>query len=222
MAIAHLCLECGWDLARIRAVCEPHYRIWLVRCPHCARACVRQRHPLWRGWRKFLRLKASLLAMLGQTFVLLILTAINLLALSFSHQLRGWSAADAWEEYRAQIILSFVVVPIVTGTWLTAGLRHCPRWKIWIGWTLFIALLLSVEYVMHGIGRAFNIPHYVSNNPRVVVRELIWNLGTLALMMTIALAGLPLGWKLLQSFSGNQRHYWRKRRIKRRMLRNFG
>ena len=220
MSIAHLCAQCGWDLGRVRAAREPHYGLWLVRCPRCHAACVRQTHPLWRHWRTFLRFKASLATFCGHAVVLLILTVINLLALSFSYRLRGWSASDAIEEYRAEIILSFVVVPILTGMWLTAGLRHCPRWKAWIGWTLFIGGLASLEIALDGVGRWFDVAHYISINPNLA-REWSWHLITLTIMMTIALAGLPVGWKLLNAFAGHRRHYWRRRRRRRRNSRSY-
>lgn len=53
MPLAHACISCGTSLSRVRAQRDPHYGLPLVVCPTCTRACVRRRHPLQAGWRRF-------------------------------------------------------------------------------------------------------------------------------------------------------------------------
>jgi hypothetical protein len=36
VAISHVCMGCGLDLARVRAAPDPHYGLPLVTCPRCA------------------------------------------------------------------------------------------------------------------------------------------------------------------------------------------
>jgi hypothetical protein len=166
-------------------------------------------------------LKASLIALFTHAFVLMVLAVLTFIALAFSLRLRGWTLAEAWEEYAAELILCFLVVPILTGMWLTAGLRHCTRWKIWIGWAMLIAALFSMEAVFHGIGRLLDISYYIHQNPARLKDEWFRNLGTLATMMMIAMAGMPVGWKLLNAYARHRRHYWRKRRRRRRHQRSL-
>ncbi len=66
MAISHLCLGCGFDLARVRTRPDPHYALPLVVCPDCGDAAVRRVHPLQLGWRAFLRVPASIIALVIQ------------------------------------------------------------------------------------------------------------------------------------------------------------
>ncbi len=56
MAISHVCLSCGLDLARVRARLEPRYALPIVVCPDCGWAAVRR-----KPRRSFGRLPASLL-----------------------------------------------------------------------------------------------------------------------------------------------------------------
>lgn len=53
MPVAHVCISCGTSLSRVRAQRDPHYDLMLVVCPACGVACVRRRHPLQAGWRRF-------------------------------------------------------------------------------------------------------------------------------------------------------------------------
>ena len=63
MAISHVCLSCGLDLARVRALLEPHYALPVVVCPDCGWATVR-RAP--QGGRSLYRLLVSLLTLISQ------------------------------------------------------------------------------------------------------------------------------------------------------------
>lgn len=48
------------ELAKIRAIPDPHYALPIVVCPRCEHASVRTRHPDIQYWRDFRRLHSSL------------------------------------------------------------------------------------------------------------------------------------------------------------------
>lgn len=204
MAIAHVCLGCGFDLARVRAVREPHYGWPLVRCPHCETCSVRRRHPLQRGWRSLLRLDWALsmlliqIALLGAMLALTWMTAFGLyiaLTIHFTdHPVRGlpWIAA-----------ITLVVAPLITGAWLTAAYSHWkPRWRVWLAWALLVLIPLNVLpiFAMWGTD-AWTPIHPVTSN-RLSMPELmamVWTevsqplIAIFAAMIAISPAGVPLG-----------------------------
>jgi len=66
------------ELARIRAVPDPHYGLGVVVCPSCEMACVRTRHPDIQFWRNFRRLHLSI-----RLLIFKVLLSIGLGALVF-------------------------------------------------------------------------------------------------------------------------------------------
>ena len=117
MAIAHSCLGCGLDLARVRTIRDMHYGLPLVICPGCSTAAIRRRHPLQRLWRSFIRTEKSLWMMFWHIVVLMALMGINIGAIAFVSRLPERSRDDGFHDYRSEIILAMVVVPLVTGLW---------------------------------------------------------------------------------------------------------
>ncbi len=134
MAIAHICMSCGFDLARIRPVREPHYGLMIVRCPRCTRAAVRQLHPLLRRWKQIRRVDWSLTMIVLQLViagVVGLLTLVNVPAIvtevipnipnRINHVLVYW------------LSLAACGLAACTGAWLTAGFSHLRIWKVWLG-----------------------------------------------------------------------------------------
>ncbi len=88
MPRSHICPSCLTELARIRAVPEPHYRLPIVVCPGCSLACVRTKHPdqaFWRGIRRGVRsgwlviLKGLLLGVMSLVVIFVLGSTINAL-----------------------------------------------------------------------------------------------------------------------------------------------
>ncbi|MCZ6851559.1 MAG: hypothetical protein O7F17_07955, partial [Planctomycetota bacterium] len=75
MAIAHVCMQCGMALTRLRPSRDPHYRLPMVTCPTCGQASVRRRHPIQQRWRAFTRAQTSVCALLLQILFLVALAA---------------------------------------------------------------------------------------------------------------------------------------------------
>ena len=71
MAISHLCISCGFDLARVRIRPDPFYALPIAICPDCGEAAVRRMHPMKQAWRTLLRLKTSLIALALQLAMLI-------------------------------------------------------------------------------------------------------------------------------------------------------
>lgn len=218
MAIAHICAQCGWDLARLPPTPEPIYNLLVIDCPRCHCTAVRRRHPIWQSWRTFLRLKTSLLALFAHAFVLCVLVMFNFAVIHFGDEFHDEVPRDILENEKTALIFGLVVIPVVTGTWLTSGLHHVRRWIAWLGWSTFIGLLASIEVLEYEINRYVALPRWIIIDGDPVER---WQLRlvVLAAMMIVALAGIPIGHAVLRAYRRHRQHYWRRRRARFRKRR---
>jgi hypothetical protein len=74
MSLAHVCLGCGFDLARQRPRNEPYYGLPLIVCPRCATASVRRKHPIAVRWRQVRRVDWALSILLVKLLCALAIT----------------------------------------------------------------------------------------------------------------------------------------------------
>ncbi len=222
MAIAHVCNECGLDLARTRPVREPHYGLLLVTCPRCSRHCVRRRHPFVVWWRTLLRVDASITALGLQIvaaggFAALTFVSIATLAAVFADMLTdGTSRAALFV-----LILCIVGLPIATGVWLGAAFTHLRWWQAWLGWAGF---LYGLAVVIAGIASAvFMATAGLAPNGGWVAGTTIGGVTILTLapvlvvMLIVTLCGMPLGRPLAKLNGFARRVRWRMRRKRRRL-----
>jgi hypothetical protein len=129
MAIAHICLQCGTDLAHARPVREPHYGWRLVTCPRCGWHVVRRRHPVWSKWIWLRRIDWALTVMavhlligLGMLAAALSMPPLVLLMIvTFRPGSSDWITGAAW------LGAAFVSAAVATGAWLTVAFGHLRR-----------------------------------------------------------------------------------------------
>ncbi|MDF1809030.1 MAG: hypothetical protein P1U42_04975 [Phycisphaerales bacterium] len=76
MPKSHICPTCLVELARIRAVPDPHYGLPVVVCPGCNAACVRTKHPDREFWRQYLRTNIAIRLVIGKFAMTLIMGLI--------------------------------------------------------------------------------------------------------------------------------------------------
>ena len=227
MGIAHVCLECGQGLARIRVVRDPHYGLPLVICPRCSWASVRRKNPSTRMWHDILRHFTALGFLFAQValgFVLLGLTVAAVGSLQQGEFRLGRSTT--MNGYWFGVIMLLVVLPTVTGTWLTAGFSHIKRHYIFMTWVgvvsvilLLIALILGLSGEVRGV--SFAAYEAMSNYQRGLsgFSEYVPPFfGILAIMMVFTLGGIPLGHLVLGFLGVVRRKHWRWC-LKRRRLR---
>ena len=81
MAIAHVCLGCGADLARTHVIRDPHYRLPIVICPDCGEACVRRVDPILQRWRAFQPIALALCALFVQVLIVFLLAPATALVI---------------------------------------------------------------------------------------------------------------------------------------------
>ncbi len=193
MAISHVCLSCGLDLARVRALLEPRYALPLVVCPDCGWAAVRRKP---QGGRSLYRLLVSLLTLIAQLGLLAAGLAV-LLAVSIEMGdvlARGTFGALPGEEIllRLAVCAAFAVA---LGTWLTAGFGHVRRTTTWLVFGGFGIVLVSYGSLIGG------------RPDRLAARCLV-----VVMIMTVATAGVPLGMLARVAWRQFERALWRVRR----------
>jgi hypothetical protein len=220
MAISHLCISCGFDLARVRVRPDPFYALPLVICPDCGDAAVRRRHPMQQAWRTLLRLKTSLFALAFQLAMLIGCTAA-VVAVSV---LVGdaWAEGDLALPQREEVIvafLAFAVLPVVLGAWLTAGLGHLRGLHVWLGFSLLMLMLISLDCVGEPLAQRALAALGLSLKPF----DFRWDLlsarvAVLTAIMTIAVAGIPFGMMARVGHRRWRRNRWwaRRRRFRAR------
>ncbi len=199
MAISYVCLSCGLDLARVRARLEPYYALPIVVCPDCGRAAVRHRPRAWRSFRRLMLSLTTLAAQLG-----LVVTGLaGLLAIS-EHMGDAFSRLSFGGIPRNEIIFRLSVCAafaVALGAWLTAGFSHARRTTTWLVFygagIALIAVGALIDRNSNGLGFHFVVA---------------------TLVMTVAVAGVPLG--VLAGFTW--RHVrratcrWHRRRLRAR------
>ncbi len=217
MAIAHVCLECGLDLAQHRARIEPHYGLPLVTCSRCGRSEVRRRHPIQRRWRDIRRLTKSLLVAAAQVVVILLLAGFTIMSANMHAKLIDPRRIMLLDDIgRAFAAIGLIMLPIVTGAWLGSALNHWPRKTQWLGWVVFVVAIGWIAPVaVHRMER-------VSPDRTPSLDWVDWrnSLAIFAIMCIISYAGLPVATRLRRIVHFNARQRWRKRRMRLRRSRS--
>ncbi len=230
MAIAHVCINCGWDQARIRPRREERYGLNLVACPKCESHAVRREHPVWRGWRRGRRTAFGLFVLAARVFITLVLTALHVLA--------SIGLLALWVEVRREgdlpvgmgafMVLMLGLLALLTGVWLTAGFEHIARWKMWIGWLGWITLILIIVSLHGPLGDDLD-PRGEIDDPLSTFWWVIYGFacivvpGALAAeaILLVALPGIGIGQGILWLARLGRRAGWRKAYRRRHLAKNI-
>ena len=229
MAIAQVCVKCGWDLARVRPEPEPHYGLKIIRCGRCAAVSTRQLHPVSDGWRKFRRLDFVMTVIGVRVGIIVTLTFLSTMACV--------GGVALWSEIQESdglprgaglfLIAVFAVLAPLLGAFLTSAFEHIPLWKVWLGWLGWMALILFMVSLHGPID-----PQFDPRNDIQQPGDTLWRwVGQGVLFITLpsmlvalaiafaALAGVPLGRGLLWLSAVGRRARWRRRYRRRRLAR---
>ncbi len=237
MSIAHVCSECGCDLARTRPVRDPHYGLPLVSCPRCGRITIRQRHPVILRWRETVRIVRALLTLIVQSVLLIVFATFNTVAAmgvvaSLSHNVTHKDQSFVVTFY----IIAVGVLPLTIGAWLTIGFSHLRWWLVWIGWALLIGVIVCFVAFIGELGPEFAPPELFAPrslysahtlNAADIVRLnmqyiVLPALSVIAVMMAVASGGRLIGKGVLWGWSHYRRSNWRRRRKRLRLTRSGG
>lgn len=233
--MSHVCLGCGWELARVRALPEARYGLCLVTCPRCDASAVRRPDALVAAYRRWRGVRRSVLALArqGGLMVLFVLGLAGAIAGNVNELLdlratpldavRAVLSADLNSRLRDWILneglFGFVLwgaLAVAAGVWLTAGLRHLSR-SVWLVWAAALLIVSNFEWVAYPMARAFGraigdpFTEPMPVDAVVESRLVIW-------ACTIALAGLgiPLGRQWNALYARHQRHRAGRYRARRR------
>ena len=228
MAIAHVCLGCGADLARIRVIRDPHYRLPIVTCPGCGEACVRRLDPILQRWRAFQSLAEALCALMVQVLIVLLLAPATAGVVDVVPDLLPVViSGDLFDLLYGQSLAALVIgvtLPVLTGVWMTTGLGHWRPWLARAVWGLLIAALLSwdmLRLASETIGNELGIVSGIGAKAHLKLAFYDWILRVVVLFVFLMMtfAGSPLGAVLLKIHARRQSRRWSRRRarLRRRM-----
>lgn len=221
MAIAHVCMQCGMALTRLRPSRDPHYRLPIVTCTNCGQAWVRRRHPIQQRWRAYTGVQTSVCTILLKMLLLVPLIAATVgIIMGVESMLQEVNLRYALRHERWSLAYMTIPLPVLVGIWLTAGLSHWRRWMAWAAWTGLIGCLLAIEPIIEPLlGRLAELCGLSVTPASFAVDQWLHRLGILGATMVIATAGIPLGRGLQAAFARHRAHRWRKRRRRLRARR---
>ncbi|MHC4990465.1 MAG: hypothetical protein ACYTGC_05740 [Planctomycetota bacterium] len=224
MAIAHVCMGCGFDLSRLRAVPDPYYGIPLVACPACDR----------REAKRFRMLHARVRA--GRRLLVAIRTIVSRLVLAM---LLAWAHVNSVNEiidsHGARDIVASVLIGvyawIIIGAWFTLTASHWRWWAVLTAWGALIAVLLTVPAVLNIVLDGLLV-RLDSETPgsggwltEILVRwsrELPARIGLTAASVGVSMLGVPVGRAVRGLIARRLGNRWRHRlvRVRRRRHRS--
>ena len=219
MALAHVCLDCGLDLARQRPRKEPHYGLLLITCPRCAAPSVRRRHPIAVGWRQFRRIDWAVSILVIKLLVAVAIAgATGFTILLAMLMMINWPPPHNQEFIvRAFLAWALLVLPIITGAWITAGLHHLTRRRAWLGWcaVLSIGVLAVAALLASGSEHKHFEPGTVEGVRSFAYFLVVFfalGMSMQGAILVCAAMGVPVGRLLLKLASFNRKLRWRRRR----------
>ncbi len=225
MAIAHVCLSCGADLARIRVIRDPHYRLPIVICPDCGEACVRRVDPILQRWRAAQPVAVAMCILLLQVLIVLSLATATVLVVDvvpdiLPVRISGNVFDILYDQSLAAMVVG-VTLPVLTGVWMTAGLGHWRPWLARAVWGLLIAGLLSwdvLQLAFETIGNELGIVSGIGAEAHLKLAFYDWLLRVVVLFVFLMLTfvGSPLGAVLLKVHARRRRRRWSRRRARLR------
>ncbi|MCK4872964.1 MAG: hypothetical protein KAS72_09585 [Phycisphaerales bacterium] len=222
MAIAHVCMQCGRDLGRCRPLRDPYYHLPIVICPDCGYACVRQLHPILRLRRRELRLRVSLRVLTIQLLCLLLLALANWSGAEFLLDYISYSQPIAYLLHADPFVLvgSGLIIPLLTGIWLTVAFPHWKYGMQWVAWVLLIVILISLDPIV-----VPSIKHLIPNSAEAPWRSDVRfadagsQLAAFGVMLAVSLTGILLGKMILLVYVQHRSILWCKRRTRLRKQR---
>lgn len=238
MAISHICLGCGADLAGERASPEPHYGLWIVACPRCGRVAARRwTRVLWQR-RRARRVRAALVALGSRMALLLLATAAVLvgawyMTATLDEVGLGWEdlggvvsgriewPAEDWALRGGPFVMGgWVLACLTAGAVLGAGLSH---WRWWAAWGCWGALLLGLMWIKPAWARVDVAFHEMTDplGTHGEPRAAMWGrLAAAALASWLATGlGVPLGRLIHRSHESAAARRWRRLLAKHRRRR---
>jgi len=215
MAISHICINCAKDLARQPAIFDPHYSLPLVICPDCNKASVRKPNYYSTKYKSLLRIITVFSTLLFQTLCIIALAGATVACVFLIGDIVFlMTDAELSRLSVTNVIIAVSLTSIATGAWLTAGLSHILKLKVWIGWTVFLVMVTAITSIIYFLSES-NIDANFGSATILLVLANTLALIPILVMMILAMVGIPLGnfFLYLYRILAREHWQWRKRRL---------
>ncbi|MBL4808576.1 MAG: hypothetical protein JKY43_00760 [Phycisphaerales bacterium] len=198
MPISHICPSCLTELAKVRAVPDPHYGLAVVVCPSCQTASVRTRHPDIEFWRGFRRFHQSLRMVIAKVFLMALLAGVMTLLISAAGDIYTpfgrfdlmypFRDGDPWTTIFGMGVLVGSAIVMMVAVLL---MSHQPRIYaivILLGLTL---VLFTSDYTINWIGiQIANIADFQQQHTLPKASEMIGRFQRYGFLSGVSLLGL--------------------------------
>jgi hypothetical protein len=202
MPRSHICPSCLTELARIRAVPDPHYGLAVVVCPKCSLACVRTKHPDQAFWRSVRRgLRSGRLMVL--TIMMTALSAGALAGMSFAMRSvltdRRGNFLEPGEVVVDEVyfLLGALLLVMLGGCVVRVVYAHLPLWAAWlmlmIPGTVFVYLDLMIGWganqmrKMLELNQSLEVPSHLELLGRSRVFLLLAGMASIGMLLGIVM-----------------------------------
>lgn len=227
MPRSHICPSCLTELARIRAVPDPHYGLPIVVCPGCSNTSVRTRHPdleFWRGVRRvhfaFRTVFAKVLLMTFLSVILVFLTKVSeevFTSFGRFHLLRTLSDDEPLSAVFACLILIASIFLMACASLIVLHKR------VYVGAAIFIVvafLFVTSDFALSWIQLMLEgMVNYHSNHRLPRSREFVPRLQRFGFLSAVSLLGMipaiPFRKSIHNATARRFRRLLRKRRKQR-------
>lgn len=149
-ALSHVCPQCGWDLARVRAPLDSALGLRIALCPRCGRGWARRRPDAaaQRLFRALDALSGLALALLitgslllwssGLILGLSRASAASPSSLAWLVHVRDASTSTGWDMERLRFLAVFAALSLASGAWIVAAMSHWRMGALFPLWILAI------------------------------------------------------------------------------------
>lgn len=237
MAISHLCLSCGLDLARVRVSRDNALHAPIVTCPECGSSAIRRKPALVKAWRTAMRRRTAAWTLVAQLVVFnATIWSIAGLSWTISHQMQDdhqslvqvivdafrleGSPMRRFDNVGPWHVSIWIFASLAAGLWLGSALPHWKRWAPYVVWPIGLTTAFSAPFIGWAIwfpvaALAARPTYY--DGPSMAG----WLIGmqVIAASCVLTCIAVQAGPFARRSWNRSRARRWRKRLARRRLLR---
>jgi len=196
---SHICPSCLTELARIRAVPDPHYGLAVVVCPECSLACVRTKHPdraFWRGvGRRVRSIRLFIITIISTALSVGALIGMSLWMVPVLTDFRAkYIPIGMIDLDRIDHLVAALMLVLLSGSVIRTIYAHQRLWVAWLILMIPGFVFISIDYtVLWTMNRLSRMLERIPDQYPPTLNEIHRRYEVLLIMAGVASIGMLLG-----------------------------